>query len=674
MGVAGTQPLNQNEQTQTEAFQTGTEVTFQQNNTTIRHENPDEAKSEDNSNALQRELANRLSQRLEGSTANISRGEYERARTLLGDDYDDLLGKYADVTEESGNEQLAEDFQEAKKQQRTYTNSLSDYQRTLNAYQKAKQEGNEQRARALARDLTRLSNQVRENASTLDQTYETIGEQTSVNVSTMQQQTDATTQNVTQTQSSVAATEFIRTTLSIDQSQVRGSFSESLSITGHLEATAGEPIEPEYVQLQIGAQRRTVELGDDGEFSLDYRPTAVSVNRSTIIVRYLPNETSIYLGSNSTIDVSLVQDEADVTITRSPSQIGFGDNVSIHGFVTADDTRVPKLPVVVFVGDVQVGQVTTTSNGTFTVEKPLGLTPSAGNQSITVRTASDELAVQVDQTTENVSVVETKPVLNGTAERINETQVRLTGQLTGPHGTPISNRSVEILVGGSLISQTQTGREGGYKLTLDTSDIDEENVSTATVRFAGRGTNLKAARTQIELPAGAEYRSDVLSLLPQQSILALVVTCSLLGVVGAVVYVRKREDEQVKPARNGTEENDTSIQTDVQTAFPSLEPASDAMNNGDTDTAVKSAYIAARLRLAHSFPVEENSAHWQFFENCAEIDSIDEALLWKLTSAYERAKYGQDAITEEKAAEALGAARAIVTSHDERSIDDSKMR
>ena len=675
--ATGPQPADQYEEMQPEAVQTGTEITYQQNNTTVRHRNPDDAESEDSSDALRRELAGRLSERLEGSTVNLTQGQYERARSLLGNDYDNLLSKYADVADETGDEQSAERFRKAKEQQRAYTDGVATYQQKLDAYRKAKQKGNEERARALARELTRLSTHIAENASKLDQTYETIGQQTTINTTTVRQQTEITTQRIIQTQTEVAATEFVQTTLTVDQSKVHGSFSEELTITGQLKDTDDASIDAESVQLQVGSQQQTVELTADGRFSVNYRPTSVSLNKSTVTVRYLPEETSIYLGSNSTVDASLVQEEANVTVTRSPSQVTFGDAATIQGFVAVNDTRVPRLPVVVYIGDVRLGEAKTNSDGIFTVNRTLGLVPPTGNHSISVRSHSDDLAVRVDRTDGQVRVDKARPRLAGSVKRLNETRVRLTGQLTGPNGTPVSNQPVAVFVNESYVSQTQSGRDGNFTLSLDTADVDDENVSALTVRFTGQGANLAAAKMQVKVPTSSEIAkssktgSPVDSLF-SQSMIAFVLTCSLIGVAGAVTYVRGRKDEQVKPSQDGSERHDSDAIVDAQPMFPSLDSAHDAVRHGNTHLAVNSAYTAVRVRLTHALPVEKNSTHWQFFEQCVGEKAVDEASLRELTSAYEQAKYGREAITEKMAMEAIDAARVIVTAYDERTTDDSK--
>jgi len=71
-------------------------------NGTVQHERPEAAGESGDLQALQRWLDGRLSGQLESSTVALSEGEYERARAMLGDDYDERLDQYVDVAGETG--------------------------------------------------------------------------------------------------------------------------------------------------------------------------------------------------------------------------------------------------------------------------------------------------------------------------------------------------------------------------------------------------------------------------------------------------------------------------------------------------------------------------------------------------------------------------------------------
>ena len=73
-------------------------VPLARNNSTVHHENPDDVRSEEDISRLEGWLAGRLSSRLGGSSVQIEQGQYQKARSVLGDDYNGLLSKYVEVT------------------------------------------------------------------------------------------------------------------------------------------------------------------------------------------------------------------------------------------------------------------------------------------------------------------------------------------------------------------------------------------------------------------------------------------------------------------------------------------------------------------------------------------------------------------------------------------------
>jgi hypothetical protein len=628
---------------------------FQQNNTTVRHENPDEAGSEDRLEELQGALAARLADRLRGSTLQLSRDQYDRARSVFGDDYDESLERFVDVAGERGDDAAADSVRETTRTQRSYVETVSEYDRTYDRYQAAKERGDEDEARRLARRLDRLATDAQGNATSLDRLYETLSNRTGENFTATRTQVDAIQANVTDRQAEIRAAEFTQTDIELVRTDDEGSFLDPVEVVGVLREQDGPPLADRRVRLTLGPREYAVRTSETGRFRLSYRPTTAPVSTESLTVRYRPAETSVYLGSNATFDVSIDATRADVTLQSAPERVGFGQRAALRGQVTAGGTPVAGVPLTVALGDAGLATVTTDEDGRFVVDARLGATPTPGTHQIHVDSQRAGAAVTVEAAVGEVRVVEREPTLTARATE-TDAGVRVSGRLRGPNGTAVGGQSVRLVVGGTVVQTVQTDSEGRYATALDEHTVSARNVSRVTVRFTGTGTNLAAAEATASSVGSTADPSQSSLLTPVTGAAAL---ASLLVTVAAVVTLRRRRDDPPGPDAPSIDSSEPDV-TDTPSR-PTLDPARAALEDGDPNGAVTAAYATTRSLVARSFDVDERATPGQFVRAARRVELSRLEDLRHLTDAYERARYSRGGVSLEEAESALDAAEQVVT-------------
>ncbi|WP_256546723.1 hypothetical protein [Halobellus inordinatus] len=676
-GVAG-QPSQSD--TQVTAVSATTGPLFQQNETTtpIRHKDPDEAASEDATTALQRELAARLSQRLSQSSVNISQGEYEQAQAVLGDDYSELLQKYSEVAEDSGVETTAADFEQAQEKQQSLSTQVSEYQRTQEAYREAKAAGNDTRARKLARELLRTQNTIQQNASDLNQSYTDIQTTLGVDTSVGQQEVRTVSENISETQAQIRDAEFTDTHLRAEAVTQNGSFSDPIRMSGTLQTASGEPIESQRVNITVGAQTYPVTTSDTGSFTLHYRPVTQPLGTHSVPVRYEPTTASLYLGADSSINVSLTQSSATVRIHNASQNVGFNDPVSLRGRVTANETAVGELPLVVSLGGQPIAQIATERNGSFALSERLNATIPTGERSLTITTPYTNRSVAVSETTASVQIVGRTPTLTATTRPQGNTSVVVSGQLTGPDGTPLANTTVTVSADDHRLTETSTGPNGTYELALQ-SDSLPENASALQVRYADAQSNLEAVTTVASLPSRfAPANGGILTAIQQQPLITVALVGALLSFSGGGMYLYRQRQSAPAPSSSDVasadEETPDATPGDTDTtseqAPPTLESAERALADGHPDDAVVLAYTAVRPQVATQYPIDTQLTHWQFYNAAVAAGIAEGSALESLTTAYERARYAADPVGLDTAEEVLTTAEGLQHSLEQDDVSD----
>lgn len=634
-----------------------------ENATPVRHENPDEASEDDSTAALREALASRLGQRLEQSSVNLSEGQYEEAQAALGDEYTQLLSQYAEVSGggDGGGETTLESFEQARARQRTISEDASEFQRTYQAYREAKAAGNETRARELARELLVLRTDIQQNASELNNSYTEL-QNAGVDTSTERDQLQTLTQNTSEVETQVTTTEFTSTQLSARTVDPNGSFVDPIEITGELRTVSGEPIRNNTITLTLSSQTQSVQTTDTGSFTLAYRPVTQPLDAKPVSVGYIPSPTSLYLGANASVNVSLSQTTATVQFQETSETAGYGDRIITRGSVSVNETPVEDLPLTVRIGNETLTTGRTATNGTFSLERRLDDSPTAGSHQLTVTSPQQNRSITVTSADTTIDIIRYKPLLTATISPRGTESVVLSGRLSGPTNRSVPNESLTVQAGNETITEVSTDANGTYEHSIARSNLPA-NASMLTVRYAAAESNLETVSATAMLPGRASTDGGLVAAL-QQPLPVIVLVGALLSLSGGGLYLyRQRQAPQPPsedPEQPGTDPSAETSNYDIDTdPGPSLSAAQAALDRNDGDTAIITAYTAIRTQIAEQYSMPTQSTHWQFYDAAADHDLPVRDELKKLTAQYEQARYGPDHVTAATAQETVATASNI---------------
>jgi hypothetical protein len=403
-----------------------------------------------------------------------------------------------------------------------------------------------------------------------------------------------------------------------------------------------------------------------------------------VTVRYVPADTSVYLGSRANASFVVEQVDSTVSVERLTPRATFGTPVEVSGEVSAAGRGVSGVPVVLSVEGTRLARGTTTEDGEFRLAGSLPAGVSVGNRTVTVRVPLEDRAVAGSAATRTLEVTETATGLTLETETAGTT-ISLSGALATRAGDGIAGQQLEIRRNGSLVATTQTGPEGRYEATVSGEAGERYRVA---VRYEEPSTNLEDASASaiVTLPpangdggggggvggSGADGESGADGgLLERLSGVAenpLVVLGALLGLgvsLGLAVWLVGRwraaealdEDTGTAPVV-ATEPADSGGQPEVAESDP-LAPARSAID-GNADAAVERAYSVTRGRLQARDIASSDATHWEFYRACVAAGLEETAALEALTSLYERAAFGPASVSRGDAEIALAEADRFV--------------
>ncbi|ELY96336.1 hypothetical protein [Natrialba taiwanensis] len=148
-------------------------------NDTVRHENPDEYRESGNPATLETWLMDRMVENIDESAVQLEDGNYDRAGRYVGDDYD----AYLDVAAQTEGEDHAELFEAIREDQTRVTDAAQRYQELRDEYERARDAGDEARARELARELDSVATTATETGTQLRDQYDELEESTDATLS-----------------------------------------------------------------------------------------------------------------------------------------------------------------------------------------------------------------------------------------------------------------------------------------------------------------------------------------------------------------------------------------------------------------------------------------------------------------------------------------------------------
>lgn len=670
-----------------------------QNNSTATevppHENPQEADGEGDQDRVAAYLADRLEQRMGDSLIRIEEGEYEQGRALLGDEYDDTLEKYVEVASDTGNEETATELENVRDDQQDFAEKLEEYEETRKAYEQALEDGDEERARELARELVAQAEEINATGSKLEGHYERLENITGENFTQQKRVVGSITQNVSSKASEIRTAQFVGTNLSVTAFAQTASFRDPVTVTGRLRTDENGPIANETVQLTVNEQKYSVTTDSNGTFSLTYRPVEQALDASSVTVAFRPAPNSEYLPAETDLTVAIGEQTASsINVTTASELAQFRDVVRASGTVTvAENATVAGIPVELAIDGRTLATGVTNADGTYDLSGTLPATVDAGEGNLTVSVALENAAVASSTATTAVTVDSTPTTLSleGDPAAGAVDRVLLTGTLLTAPGGVLPGRSLAVRLEGDRIGTVRVAEDGSFRATVT---IPETHHDAETVRlsvfFDGTGTNLDSTRAEVEVVVpsalgASEAETPGLGALILRTVTGPIGTALGVGLLAltAVALARPEwagswplvgplvgrllasDEPPAEASRTGDSDGDESgTTTGLGPGEPLLDRARTALANGDPAGAIEASYAAVRTALTEStatdVDVPESATHWEFYR--ASLDSGVEAdgSLETITEAFERAAFAADDVEEEDAEDVLQRARELL--------------
>ena len=659
-------------------------------NETVRHANPDTYDEGGDSDRIAGWLSDRLSSQLAESSAAISEGEYERAREILGDEYREQLEQYVEVSGETDDGEESA-FERAADQQETYADTLEQFNETQEEYERALEDGDDERTRELARELVSLAEELDNVSVQLTESYDAIGNETGEDFSDVQESITGTSQETNETTYQIREQTFVETALTVETENDSISFLHPLSATGELETADDSMPESITVEVREGTQR--VDVDDDGRFEFVYHPTDLPLDADSITVSYVPEPNSSHLGSETTVNVSVEQDEPTITDLTATGEVAYNDTIAVGGTILVDGSSGPiestdgigvgdrnstgetdtsggnggaqhvdGVPLEVTLDGERLGELMAT-NGTVEGEFDVPAAVSAGEVELRVALPFEDRALSGTAATQIVTVAETETAIEvdaeldeGTDEDGESERLVVEGALETAEGEALANQSVEIRIDGSTVTTAETHEDGTFAANASVPPGAGDSLEVEAV-FDGRETSLAGTKTAttIELTTAGGWQSVL-----TWFVAGLGVTGLLVG-AGVWYWYRRRarvgDEETDEHDERGDQERSTADDESRTPATPSpIAVAADLLSSGRPDDAVTAAYAGVRRTLAAQVEDAERLTHWEFY---TQYRGAGRDALRDLTERYERAAFAPEGCSEGEASAVLERAREL---------------
>jgi hypothetical protein len=674
------------------------------NNTSVSHLDPDDYRGDADLASLRSWAASRLFGSIDDGTLLLDRRQYEAARQLLGESYDEALGRYVDVADATPwrvDDRRARTFQRAGDAQDRYLDALSNYRDTRRAYRDAKAAGDEQAATRLARQLGRDATRVERAGETLVRRYGAVANATDTDLTDPTRRVESVTDRAVFVSETVRNREFVATGLELATGSASGSFLDPVRVQGQLRAANGTPVEGRSVRLRLWGTNRTVRTNATGSFELSVRPVTVDTGRQRVDARYEPSDTAPFLGSTASARVEIGQVSPTIRIDSAPSTVAFGREVRATGRLVANGTPVAGAPVAISVDGTRLATVETGPDGRFSGNTSLPIDVPSGERALRTRVALDGAAVGPAEATRTVAVARTGTNLSADVAVDAESLV-IAGRLATTDGRPVDGQSVRVLVEGDERRVVRTDGAGAYETRIRAlPDLlgDDQRVNVSVV-YTAEATSLAPARAtgSVDFRSGPAGTSlfDALglefdlgnSLAGLLGLVGLPSGSDLIGrvtlVVAVLVLAGLGVFESRRRLRVAGETGDDPTDDIADEASPVPTPAGSAdsgpvdgasehgvgdgvearpsfadsharLRAGESEAAVVLAYRRTRRHLARTLGVEDDGTAGQFRDACERAGLEGDRLraLHGLFAAYERAAFGGTPIPTETAVAAI---------------------
>ncbi|MFB6282969.1 MAG: HEPN domain-containing protein [Halobacteria archaeon] len=641
-------------------------------------------------------LSNRMDERLEKSAIGINRSRYEKAKDLLGDDYDSYLGKIVEV--EDGTNKVINTFKSSSEGQKKLTDEVEKHRKKLDEYREARNQGNEDRAERLSRDIRKLNRSISRTSNEVINDLEFLGNETDFNmtravksIQNVRNETSYTTRDATR---DVISEKLVETNISVFESGRTGSYFDPFEIKAAVNGENGSRVESGELRLDTGVRtfNRSLRNMSGRSVRFDVKPTVERSGERNWSLQYVPSNTTMFGYSKRTVEVYVVETEANLTIDRYPEEeLRYGDILKVAGDFSYGGKTITDFPVKLEVSDQYIdggfaGESGYNLNGSLPAGVPLG------DRTLTVSPRYEDRAVTAESMSRSVEIHETPTILT---MELNQTgdSVTVAGGLLAVVGLNLSYRTVpgarvKFLVNGTTVNKVSTDGNGGYVARLREGEAFEvtsegyvdpyDNVSESlnvTAVFSGKGNlmgdsitrNLSYSKS--ETGSGAGIIKSIVSAVTESRTLYILMGLFILVAISLFIYLRKEEyfedDESPELYPEASEPVSGSVGDVVgedRADEERLNEAITAIREGNQKEAVELSHRAVNRKLRSLYPVDSPSTHREIY---TEIEKLDKEGMVKsefetLTEYYEKSEYSPEKISKGDAEEALNLAEEIV--------------
>ena len=645
------------------------------------HANPDNVSAPRELSALDSRFNAILANRLITSTTAINQTEYERAQTLIGDEYELNLSDYRTIATELDAEERAELYERVKTDQRAFIREVQRVRALRQEYRAAQQAGDGARARAVARELSRETTNFSANTTALIKEYESLSNETDISFEPAIENINETRIDIENTTVNITNTEFRNTNVTARINRSNISFANPGRITGQVALSNGTGLSGRVVTVAVGGQSYEVRTSPIGRFQIPYRPVAVRTNSTNVSVRYVPDNASVYRQASDTVGVNISSVNASVEAFDAPTSVAFRDSVRFKGRVVYNSRTVEALPLSIQTRNVSLTTTTTDARGEFQGATEFPANINDGEQAFVVQTQPNR-SVQVESA-QTVFVDVTQTQIRAQIKNRSISTVSISGRLRTASGLGVANQTVQLTAGPQQVT-TQTASDGSFIAQLSlTSGSLAAGDNTVTVAFnGGPATNLGPASAFVEVPP-----ASVESLFDQVSTSEQGIPWRGVGIVGAIIAASggalavgsRRGWFEVRLSGLGSDETvadggmtDTVEQTAVESPDTEtgveLSQARTHLDRGEFEQAILVGYGRVWEALQAEISADPQS-HWGLYQATVEHDVGVSDALQALTGTYEQTAYSPSSPDMQRAQSALSDVEAVLETIDDPESD-----
>lgn len=648
-------------------------------NQTEHHRNPENASGDGSQTDIKRWLVSSMAGRLKGSAINLSQGEYQLAQSVLGEGFGDDLGRYVNVageTDTQQDDQVAQTFNETQQAQQTYSEQVSEFERLYDEYQAAREAGDTERARQLAKRLERLASQINATGQTLVERYETLSNTTGVSLEEGRQAISNTTNQIVAEAQRVVNQSLVRTELRITSVTSTASYDDPLVIEGRYVTENGTAIGDSAVELVVPGPTTNTTTAANGSFTLTHRPIDLEAGVQNLTVAAMPDNASVYLPTTTTVTTEIEPIEPNISFVGVFDQISFGEQRSVAVDVTVADRPAGGVPVTITLDGTVLTTGRTTESGTFESTVRLPASVRNGSMDLVARAGVDGRAVS-EATTSRTVVVESTPT-DLTLETTNGSAIRVHGRLTTTDGVPVADQPLQLSVDGTVVETVRTNATGAFVGSIDGESVPIGESVTVTAVYDEPTSNLASSEASAiaeRMPEesggsndpGADQNDSAWDILTNP----IVVAAGVVSVAGLFIagYLWRRRSPSQTPT--DTPSNQSEIET-PQSSAPTPTTLADVeatLERDGPDAAVVSLYeMVSRDVSADTRPDQTPRERYRAVRDALSAEQA--SVFERVTTLYEQAEFAPETVPTDRIEDVIEAVRKGFVDETDAPADD----